>query len=416
MEPCKVGYIMSRFPHLPETFILREMIEMEKLGWEIALCPLIIQNQPVVHPQAQPFLNRAFKLPFLSPAQIFSNFRMWLKDPWLYLSTFLKVFKGNLSNVKFLIRALVVFPISVQMAELMQKENVRHIHAHYATHPALAAWVIHRLTRIPYSIAIHAHDIYTEKAMLQTKLEDAVFIAAISEFNRNYLINLYGSKLGEKISVIHCGVIPEDYIEIKSANSFDILKIVSTGSLQPYKGQKFLIDACRLLKERGIPFHCQIIGGGELFSSLSNQISSLGLENSVELLGSRTQSEVSNLLANANCYVQPSIITMSGKMEGIPVSIMEAMVCSIPVIATSISGIPELVQHKITGLLVPPEDANELVNALEWIRENPDETRRIVQNGRDLIINQFNLHKNVKQLSSQIQYWINNINTTKIYS
>jgi glycosyltransferase involved in cell wall biosynthesis len=123
------------------------------------------------------------------------------------------------------------------------------------------------------------------------------------------------------------------------------------------------------------------------------------LDGKVELLGPRTQDEVSRLLRTANCYVQPSVITSSGKMEGIPVALMEAMASGIPVVATSISGIPELVKNGDTGWLVPPEDVKALADALSQIHRDPSEAIRRAYSGRRWVLDEFELSSNAKRLS-----------------
>lgn len=399
----KIAYIMSRFPNLTETFILREMIEIERLGWKIDLYPLILQKQTVVHPEAKPFLLHTHDTPILSISTLRENLRAFFKHPLQYLSLGVQVVWENRTSPKFLLRALVVFPKSVQMASLMKQDGVSHIHAHFATHPALAAWIIHKLTNIPYSVTIHAHDIFVEKAMLAKKLKDAAFIVAISNYNRKYLADQFGDWVNLKTHVIHCGVLPEDFSPSSQPSSSDHLEIISIGSLQPYKGQKYLVEACASLHHSGISFKCKIIGGGELQSALSAQIIELGLAGIVELTGPLTQGNVAQELSRATCYIQPSVITATGKMEGIPVSLMEAMACSVPVIATSISGVPELVQDQSTGILVPPEDVISLVNAIISIYNDKENARRIARNGRELVLEQFNLHNTVKQLSILFQ-------------
>jgi len=124
------------------------------------------------------------------------------------------------------------------------------------------------------------------------------------------------------------------------------------------------------------------------------------LDNSVELMGPRTQDDVSQLLRTANCYVQPSVITASGKMEGIPVALMEAMVSGIPVVATSISGIPELVRNGDTGWLVPPENEGALADALSQIYSDPAEADKRARSGRRWVLDEFELFSNAKKLSS----------------
>ncbi len=288
------------------------------------------------------------------------------------------------------------------MADDFRKQGIEHVHAHYATHPALVAWLINQLTGIPYSVTVHAHDIFVEKPMLATKLHDSMFISSISEFNRQYLVDLLGPWVQDKTEIVRMGIDPAYYKDGKKAQgeSCRKLEILSVGSLQPYKGHIYLVKACAMLKERGTPFHCRIIGGGDLYDPLTRAIQENGLEGQVELLGPRTQAEVSSLLRTANCYVQPSVVTSTGKMEGIPVALMEAMVSRVPVVATSISGVPELVRPGHTGWLVAPEDASALAEAMIEIYQNPGEANRRAELGCQWVMDEFEISSNVRKLAS----------------
>lgn len=397
--PPRIAYIMSRFPHLPETFILREMMELERQGLEIALYPLILQPQAVIHPEAASWLQRAHPQPWLSGAVIAANLRRFFSSPGLYLSSLAQTFTANLPSPKFLLRALALFPKIVRMAAQMQQEGITHIHAHYATHPAFAAWLIHRLTGIPYSITVHAHDLYVDQTMLGPKVRQAAFVVAISEFNRRFLAQHLGPWAEEKTQVIHCGIAPQNYTPRPPEAPRARFEILSIGSLQPYKGQTYLIAACRLLKEQGFSFHCRIVGGGELRQELQTQIDRAGLQTEVELTGPQTQQAVARMLAEADCYLQPSIITASGKMEGIPVSLMEALACALPVIASDISGISELVRPGETGWLTPQKDPAALAQAILDVQARPQEARRRAAAGRELVLRDFEISENVGQLS-----------------
>ena len=286
------------------------------------------------------------------------------------------------------------------MAELMQLDNVDHVHAHYATHPALAAWIIHELTGISYSITAHAHDIYVERAMLAEKIRAAEVVVTISEFNRQFLREKLGGWVLPKIQVIHCGVQPAQYQSKRRANQADeAFEIVSIGSLQPYKGQIYLIEACALLHPLGIPFRCRISGGGELRGRLQTHIKQMGLAAEVQLTGPLPQETVTEILPEADCYVQPSVVAPSGKMEGLPVALMEALASELPTIATDMSGIPELVRNGETGLLVPQKEAGALANAIQKMFENPGWAKTLAQAGRKLVLAEFDLDKNCQQLA-----------------
>jgi colanic acid/amylovoran biosynthesis glycosyltransferase len=405
--PAKLAYIMSRFPQLTETFILREMSALARRGWRIELYPLIVQSESVIHDEAKYWVKHARAPRWIDIVN--SNFLLFNKLPRKYISVFLKVFAGNIPSPKFLIRALYLYPRAVWMAGNMRSRGVCHMHVHFATHPALTAWIIHQLTGIPYSVTVHAHDIYVNKTMLAEKITDARSVVAISEFNRQYLIDYLGDWVKDKISVIHCGIDTGRYrFDAAAPTGADtgVFEIVCIGSLQPYKGLSGLLDACAILHRRGISFRCRIIGGGELYEYLGNRIKSLKLEGYVELLGPRKQQEVAAFLASADCYVQPSVITKTGKMEGIPVSIMEAMASGLPVVAANLSGIPELVRDGETGLLVEPADPVGLADALMKIHADPVLASRLARNGRKLVLAEFDLSSTSLELSDLLESFV----------
>ena len=404
----KIAYIVSRFPHLPEVFILREMEALKAMGRQIELYPLICQKQSVIHKEAAPWIKQAHRIPFLSLGIIKANIRTLNRTPGLYLSTLTRALWENCISLRALIKTMVLIPKSFYMAVLIKDQGIGHIHAHFATHPALTAWIIHRMTGISYSITVHAHDIFAHKAMLETKINEAAFIAAISNFNRNYLAEKIGDRIRHKIAVVRCGITPEHYEQpIKIRQPGQRFKLICTGSLQPYKGQKDLIKACAMLRDNGLDFCCRIIGEGEERPSLEKLITSLHLDDHVMLLGAKTQNEVAALLKTAHCYVQPSIIMPSGKMEGIPVALMEAMATGLPVVATSISGIPELVRNEETGYTLAPGDPRQLAACIKQVHRHPDQAVKRAQKARQLVLDEFNIEKNAQRLSHLFSKSIN---------
>jgi glycosyltransferase involved in cell wall biosynthesis len=406
-----VAYVMSRFPHLPETFILREMIELERCGFEVLPFPLIVQRQELLHEEAQLWMNKVQRVPFCSPAVLAANVAALVHSPGQYAGLWRRTLAENRASPNFLLRAAALLPKAVCAARLMRQMGVQHIHAHYATHPALFAWLIHQLTGISYSITVHAHDIFVRTAMLATKLRDAAFVVAISEYNREHLAKVVGPWARDKIHVVHCGIDPAQYAPRGGAPAGEHrgrFEIISVGSLQPYKGFAFLLQACAMLRDRGMALRCRIIGGGENRRQLQRIIAQCELKSVVELLGPRTQAQVSALLPTADCYVQPSIVTPSGKMEGIPVALMEAMACGVPVVATRLSGIPELVREDSgdsggsggsTGWLVTPGDAAALAQAIAAVHGDGHAASVIARGGRELVLREFHVQTNVKRLA-----------------
>ncbi len=397
--PRPIAYLMSRFPHLPETFILREMNGLEQRGWALRLYPLMVQQQSIIHADAERWVPRAQRTPWVSGALLKAQATTLVRHPARSVGTWLRTLAGYQRAPSELVRALALLPKAPLMARRMQQEGVAHIHAHYATYPALIAWAIHRLTGISYSVTVHAHDIFVSQAMLAPKLRDAAFVVAISAYNREFLRRHAGADVAAKAQVIHCGIAAAQYQPATPQRRSVRLELISTGSLQPYKGFAYLIDACAQLRDQGLDFRCRIIGGGEDEPTLRAQIAALKLEAQVELLGPQKETAVRELLAAADCYVQPSVITASGKMEGIPVALMEALATGLPVVATAISGIPELVRPFQTGLLVPPADAAALATALNFMATQPRAAAQMAAAGRALVAQDFNLETTVAQLA-----------------
>lgn len=400
MKRPRLAYVMSRFPHLTETFILREMVELEYQGWSVSLYPLILQSQDVVHPDASAWMVRAVRLPFLSAEVVSANVRILVEQPMRYATTIATALAKNLRSPRFLIRTAALLPKMVCAADRMRREGIDHVHVHYATHPGLAGWVIHRLTGIPFSITVHGHDLFVNRTMLVAKLREAAFIVAISEFNRRFLRDNVGDWTTPKVNVIRCGVRgPRNRAPASPRLRGERLEIMSVGTLEDRKGFHVLLEALPLLAERGIAFRCRIVGEGPNRATLERQIDRLGLADVVELLGAKTEAEVERLLASANCYVQPSVWGPRGKGEGLPVALMEALAACLPVVASSIAGIPELIRPGESGWLVPPEDPKAIADAFQEMERDPDRAHAIAARGREWVCRDYCLETNVEELA-----------------
>ncbi|MFQ5792610.1 MAG: glycosyltransferase, partial [Acidobacteriota bacterium] len=161
-----------------------------------------------------------------------------------------------------------------------------------------------------------------------------------------------------------------------------------------------LIRACALFREQVSHFHCLVVGEGEERENLQRLIAQLGLCHTVQLLGTRPQDEVTALLAEADLLVLPSVVASNGQMEGIPVALMEAMASRLPVVATRLSGIPELVEHGVTGLLVPPRDERALADAMALLYERQNLRQELGERGREKVAAEYDLAHNVAKLHS----------------
>ncbi|HJZ49131.1 MAG TPA: glycosyltransferase [Roseiflexaceae bacterium] len=400
-DRLKVAYIMSRFPKLSETFVLYEMLALQQQGVGVEIFPLINERAKVMHDEAKPFAARARYQPVLSWPILKAQWRFLRTRPRAYLGLWWEVLRGAWGSANYLIGGLGILPKAARFAEEMRALGITHIHAHFANHPAVAALAAHRLTGIPFSFTAHAHDLYVDQHMLKQKVRAAAFVVAISEYNKELIVRHCGEDVRDKVFVIHCGVDTSLFRPRQKAPGGPF-RIVCVGSLEEKKGQTHLVEACRLLKQRNLDFICHLIGDGQTRADLERQIEQAGLTGLVRLEGGQPRAEVLRMLEQADVVALPSIQTKSGKMEGIPVALMEPLACEVPVISTRISGIPELVEDGVTGLLVPPSDPVALADALERLADDPELGRRLGGAGRAKVLSEFDLAANTTQLANKM--------------
>jgi len=399
----KIAYVMSRFPKHTETFILYEMLAIEEQGVAVEVFPILKQHDSVVHPEAEAFVERAHYLPFVSLSIIFSNIAVIGRNARLYFRTLFEVLNGTFGNFNFLIGAIGVFPKAVHFSKLMAEQGVTHIHAHFSNHPAVVALIVHRLTGLPFSFTAHGHDIHKDRTMLRQKIAAAAFAVTVSEYNRSLMAQECLQGEDSKIHVIHCGVDTRLFKASVKSDQGATINIVCVASLLEVKGHTYLIQACKLLRDKGVNFTCHLAGEGKYQTRIENEIRQNGLEDHIKLYGACTQAQVRELLMASDIYVLASTPTRQGAREGIPVSIMEGMAVGLPVVASNISGIPELVENGLSGFLTPPKDVNALAQSIGALIEDDELRRRMGAAAREVILKDFDLECNARQLIQMFQ-------------
>lgn len=400
--PAKVAYVMSRFPKLTETFVLYEIDALESMGVAVEVYPLLRERQAVEQPEAERWVRRARFHGFLSIPVLRAQLHFLRTRPGRYLRLWAEVLRKTWGSANFFVGAIGILPKSVCFAYEMRSRGVTHVHAHFATHPAVAALAVHRLTGIPFSFTAHGSDLHVERRMLDAKVEAAAFVVTVSEYNRELIVEECGEGVREKIHVIHCGVDTGIFAPPPRRAAREPFRIACVASLEEVKGHRFLVEACRILRERGVDFRCQLVGDGPLRRELGTRIVLAGLEGRVGMLGGLPRPRVAALLARSDAAVLASHPTPSGKREGIPVALMEAMASGLPVVASAISGIPELVESGRTGFLVPPGDPVALADALETLAGDRELCLRLGRAGRERVVRDFDLHLGARRLLDRI--------------
>jgi glycosyltransferase involved in cell wall biosynthesis len=304
------------------------------------------------------------------------------------------------------VRTLAVFPKSVFLAQELEREGVRHIHAHFATHPSTMALIIATLSNVTFSFTVHAHDIQINRALLRWKLRETKFVRSISDFNKRFLEKLYPKETAGKIEVIHVGIETDQYANARAATQDGEAgnrKLLCVAAHRPYKGLPYLIEACALLRDEGVAVDCDVVGHGPMYEELAALIRARGVGDVIRLAGPKPQEEVTRMMSEAALFVLPSIIAADGQMEGIPVALMEAMASGRAVISTSIAGIPELVENGVSGVLVPPANARALADAIRNLLADPERARRMGERGREKVRAEFTLSECVRRLNQRLE-------------
>jgi len=397
MRP-RVAYWVSRFPKTSETFIVDEVTALEKAGVDVSLHALAEGRGAIVGADATRLDARCFRLPLLSPRLLIAQGQWLLRAPSRLLGVWGRVLVRHAHSPRALARAVVAVAHAVAQAAPMQRDGVQHVHAHWATHTALAAWTVHRLTGLPYSFTAHADDLFVERPMIEEKVRDAAFVVTISDYNRGFLQRRVPAARRTPVEVVRCGVAAEDFVPRPAPGPDQPFTIVCVARLEPKKGHADLLDACARLVQRGVDLRCRFVGEGAERAALEAQRRRLGLEDRVELLGARPREAVIEAIAAAHVAVLPSVVDPSGRADGIPVALMEAMASARPVVSTRVTGIPELIEDGVSGLLVAPHDPAALAAAIERVRVEPGLAERLGRAGRERVLETYSLHRNVRRL------------------
>lgn len=387
----RLAQLVSRFPMVTETFVLYELEALKKLGVTVELYSLLRENSKVVHAEAEKWVERAHYLPWLSLTILRAHWHFIRREPGSYLRALFEVLRGTWGCVHCFGGVLAFFPKVVRFAYEMEKQGIRHVHAHFAYHAAVAGLIVHRLTGIPFSFTARGSDVQSDGHMLKEKVEAADFVISVSEYNKEIVLSKCGPSFSKKIHVIHGGVDVERLSLRPERTSGKSLRILCVARFEEVKGHAFLIEACRILKERGAPFECRLVGDGPLRSQIESQIKHSGVSEEVLLLGPVPYDEVTEQLSRSDVVVLATAPTANGKREGIPNVLKEAMACGLPVVATASGGIPELVDEQC-GILVRPRDARAIADALQLLWGQPERRRQMGLHGRAKIIREFNLN------------------------
>ena len=388
------AYLFERFPSFGQTFCYREVVELARQG----ITPPIfsIRNPSDEPPQDWDarIVNRVHYLP--EEKELLDDVRRASKkqnldseiidalDEWGRRTDFLRLYQA------------------VYVGLRLREMGIGHVHAHFMGMAARTAFWIHKFFPITFSFTAHANDIFAPRnfEVGLVKLVDAArVIVTVSDYAKKFLQERFPERAA-RIRHIYNGLNLAEFGRTHFSCSPPL--ILGVGRLIAKKGFADLIRACGLIAERGKSFRCEIIGEGPLEDELRGQIERLNLQDRVALSGARPMGEVRRRLIAANVFVLPSIIDPDGGMDNLPTVIMEAMATGLPIVSTTIGGIPEMVVENETGFLVQPGDAAALADAIEQVIDDRLLAQRLGQGGYERAQQLFSIDKNVRELCTLI--------------
>jgi colanic acid/amylovoran biosynthesis glycosyltransferase len=396
----RIVYFVSLFPCWSETFIVREIRQLVDAGVDVRIVSLKHPSEALVQPDAKALLERV-EYPTRGAAALVGVLGELVRGgPRRMLDVLCTVWAMRHDPQAALKTAVVVWR-TLALGPRLRALEPDHLHAHWATYPSTAAMLLSKMLGVPFSFTSHAHDIFVNDHLLGIKLAAARFGVTISDHNRIHLSRFTANRPAAPLHVIRCGVLLDEFGFAEAGREPRL--IVSVGRLDEIKGFEHLVDACERLMRQGIAFRCQIVGDGPLRGALARRIEAAGLRDRVELLGVLDQLAVRALMSRAGLFVLPCVVARSGDRDGIPVALMESMASGLPVVSTRVSGVPELVEDGVCGLLVEPADPEALAAAVARLLSDAPFARRLARAARDTVERGFDARKEADKLLAAIR-------------
>lgn len=393
----RVGYVLKVFPRISETFVLNEILELERQGVEVEIFSLNPPSDPRFHSRLGRLQAKVHYLPRPDSSEMWRKLRGLVSSTELEASLTGQVFLRALEQTDG--AGLKVFLQGLYLRAIAREKGINHLHAHFATVATRAAMTAHRLGGPTFSFTAHAKDIYQEerdKSLLPEALAEAEFAVTVTDFNVDNLGALTPNA-SEVVKRIYNGL-PLDEIEFSTVPEQEVPCFAAVGRLVEKKGFDDLLEACALLRLRGVRFRGVIAGGGEQEAHLRALHSKLDLADCVEFVGPVAHDDALAIVRDSRAVVLPCIVGSDGNRDALPTSLLEALAIGRPAISTDLEGVTEIIEHERNGLLVPQRNPVAIADAIERLFTDPELCARMGRNGRAIVEERFDLSANVGEI------------------
>ncbi len=396
----RLAYLCNVYPAVSHSFVRREIEAVERAGHKVFRFSIRPIHEGITDPaDLREATVTTVVLEQGWPALTLATTRLAISRPRRAGAAVRKALRLSGKGVAEKARHLIYLMEAAWLAQRFAELRVDHLHAHFGTNPAAVAAIAHSWSGTPFSFTIHGPDEFDAPVQLRLKEKaaEATLVATISDYCRSQLMRWIPERNWPKIQVVRCGLDRDFLNEVPAARHGDSVQLLTVARLSQQKGLPLLIDACSKLRDDGVHFHLTIVGYGDMRRELEEKIRELKLEQRVTLAGIRSSDEIRELLREARVFVLPSFA------EGLPVVLMEALALGTPVIATSIAGIPELVDDGC-GWLIPAGSETALVGAIKKALEaTPGELNAKGALGRERVLKLHDVDRNALSLLRSIK-------------
>jgi glycosyltransferase involved in cell wall biosynthesis len=402
----RIAYVIPAYPPVTsQPFVVNEMVEVQEAGHPLVVLGL---NRGTGEPVQHGTFER-LRPEHVLPSAL-CDWRTLALALWVTITRPVRVLRV-LAGLHWeagrglwaQLRLIAVTPKALAAAWRFERLGVERIHAHWATVTADCAAIAGVVSGLPFSFTAHAYDIYSQapevrNATLGWKLRHAEQIFCVSNFLTELIRRQLPPERRERVTTTYVGIPMHLFRAEPPPPDTQGLRLLCVARFVDTKGLDTLVAACGLLRDRGVAFRLDVFGDGRLRPALEAQIARLNLGEHVALPGHIAQEEVARRMRECHLFVMPCRRDRVGDMDGIPTVFMEAMATGRPVVSCALSGIPELVRDRETGLVVPSDDPEALADAIAHLAANPEERLRLGRQGRALVERQHDQRANAQRV------------------
>jgi colanic acid/amylovoran biosynthesis glycosyltransferase len=402
MDPPRIAYILLWFPKPSETFIFREVVNLWKMGLDLKVFTLYGPLTRDLSPEMKLLAPQIERLGLPSLRFFWKDFLYWWKRrPEVIRRLLRTMLPGRWSHPEREGESLWGALCGLHLARRFRAEQITHIHAPWACGPATAAWVASHLTGIPYSFTGRAHDVFTPDSLLPEKVRDAELVRGDSRAALQRLSALSGGANG-KFQLTYNGV-PLTALGPAPVRMQPPYRLLCLGRFVAIKGFDVLIKAARILLDGAVDFQLTMAGSGPRRRQLKDLTRKLGLASQISFPGFISHDRVAELFYGTDIFIMPSTVQASGDRDGLPTVLLEALLHRVPVIATDVAGIGEVIENGKTGFLIPPRDPQAIAEAVLRMIRDRDATLAMAERGQARIRQDFDPETNHRRVLELFQ-------------